>query len=266
MSYKVQKNSLAEQVANLADVYSSVEVVPTAKAAIRRQARKGLPEKEGTVVETVASLVDLYADYFGAQTITPDPRDSSTRVGWWREDFGAYSDKALKHSFRTAWSRRLVRPQLDDEVTRTIRGRSAPQDPSSYSLSTSVGSSGEIIGSLTVVPVYADGSQPTGWSGSLTQSTYQASKGVSITIGVAASSYPATSHIMKFGIEVQPSAFVTTDSAGVETDNDSIMLKFTLNMFGVDRPHDALGADLADVGGSVPEYKQDLFVEVPAAP
>lgn len=265
MSYKVQKNSLAEQVANLADVYSSVEVVPLAKAEIRRQARKGLPEKEGTVVQTVTSLVDLYADYFGAKTLTPDPRDGSTRVGWWKEGFSAYGDKSLKHAFRKAWSRRLVRPQLDDEGIRRIRGRSAPQDPSFYSLSTAVGGGGEIIGTLQIIPVYADGVRPTGWSGTLTQGTYQASRGVSITAGSVSSSYPASSHIMEFGIEVQPSAFVTTDSAGVDTSNDSITLKFTLNMFGVDRPHDALGADVADVGGSVPEYKRDIFIEVPSS-
>lgn len=265
MSYKVQKNSLADQVANLADVYSSVEVVPLAKAEIRRQARKGLPEKEGTVVQTVTSLVDLYVDYFGAQTITPDPRDGSTRVGWWKEGFSAYSDKSLKHAFREAWSRRLVRPQLDDEGTRSIRGRSAPQNPSFYSLSTTVGGGGEIIGTLQIIPVYADGVRPTGWSGTLTQGTYQASRGVSITTGFVGSSYPTSSHIMKFGIEVQPSAFVTTDSAGNVTSNDSITLKFTLNMFATDRPHDALGADVADVLGSVPEYKRDIFIEVPSS-
>jgi len=263
MSYKVQSHSLADQVANLADVYSSVEVVPLAKAEIRRQARKGLTENEGTSATAVASLVDLYVDYFGAQTVTPDPRTSTTRVGWWKEQNSSYVDKTLKHAFRRAWSRRSVRPRLAGEGGRIIRGRSSPENPLSYGLETTLGAGGEIACILTVRPVYANGADPTGWSGTITQSQYQESTGVVITSGFDGSAYPTTSPFMEFEIEVPESAFTTTDSSGVETSNSSIVLKFTLNMFGADRPHDLTGADLVDVGGSVPEYKRDLFVEVP---
>ena len=264
MSYKAQKNSLADQVANLADVYSSVEVVPLAKAEIRRQARKGLPEKEGTVVQTVTSLVDLYVDYFGAQTVTPDPRSGSTRAGWWREGYSPYSDKTLKHAFREAWSRRAVRPQLSDEGTRTIRGRSAPESPSSYTLATTAHPT-HIQCELSITPVYKDGTYPTGWVGEISQSAFQKSMGVDITDGLDGSGYPALSPTMLFEFVVSLSAFETTDSSGAVTSNSSITLKFTLNMFGVDRPHDALGADVGDVGGSVPEYKRDIFIEVPSS-
>lgn len=264
MSYKVQKNSLADQVANLADVYSSVEVVPTAKAEIRRQARKGLPDKEGTVVQTVTSLVDLYVDYFGAQTVTPDPRSGSTRAGWWREGYSPYSSKTLKHAFREAWSRRAVRPQLSDEGTRTIRGRSAPESPSSYTLTTTAHPT-HIQCELSVTPVYKDGTYPTGWAGGISQSAFQESMGVGITAGVDGSGYPALSPTMLFEFGVPLSAFDTTDSSGAVTSNSAITLKFTLNLSGADRPHDGTGGDLVDVGGSIPEYKQDLFVEIPSS-
>lgn len=263
MSYKTQSHSLAEQINNLADVYSQVEVVPLAKAEIRRQARKGLPVTEGTDATTVVEVVDACAGVFGAQTVTPDPRSGSTRVGWWKDQPSSYSGRTLKHAFREAWARRKIRPQMSDEPTRIIRGRSSSEQVFSHTLSVSQASSDPRIVSctLTITPVYADGSAPASFSGELVQSQFQQdSFGVDLTTSASYSGYPAASSDLVFEFEVNPTAAgLLDDSFDITT--DSLALKFSLKIYSVEPAKDVLGAEKLSLG-SISTYQDNIFVVV----
>ena len=265
-SYKVYSHSLAEQAANLADVYSSIPAVPLAKAEIRRQARKGIRiESEGIQALTVMSLVDGYLEYFGAQTITADPRSGATRVGWWKED----SD-LLKGAFRTAWARRKTRPVLSDESSRVIRGRSSTDSPLPYSFSVYQDSPGyPINGTLTVEIAYADGSSPPLWSSALTQSSFQEDEmGVSIDVanasdGTDPSSYPAATSSMEFTFTLSPtSSSVVPSDFFLDTATTPINLAFDLSLFASAKAVDEYGSPLEDVGRSISRSSQTIYVEI----
>lgn len=246
-SYKVMTHSLAEQSANLADVFSAVPVLPLAKAKIRKQAREGLPTHPGLSAVTVASLVDGFILY---------------RYGWWAEDYALPQNKTLRHAFRESWSRRKARPQLSDEVSRTIRGRSATIPVTDYS-NLAVADSGSFLTvTFDVTPVYADGSYPTGYVATMEQSsTQEALLGVEITSVDTLNSfgYPSTSKniaceaLVRFSDEVPMSS------------GETLQLFFDLQLIAVDRPHDEYGNDLTDVGVSVVgcNYSIQIPVAVP---
>ncbi len=243
-SYKVMTHSLAEQSANLADVFSAVPVLPLAKAKIRKQAREGLPTHPGLSATTVASLVDGFILY---------------RYGWWGASYAAPAEKILKHSFREAWARRKARPQLSDETSRTIRGRSSTIPVTDYSNLAVVDSGSFLTVSFDVAPVYADGSYPTGYVATMEQSDSQeALLGVEITSVDTLNSfgYPATTQAISCEALVRFSDEVPMSSG------ETLQLFFDLQLIAVDRPHDEYGNDLADVGGSVVGCKYSIQIPV----
>lgn len=243
-SYKVMTHSLAEQSANLADVFSAVPVLPLAKAKIRKQAREGLPTHPGLSATTVASLVDGFILY---------------RYGWWGASYTAPAEKILKHSFREAWARRKARPQLSDEVSRTIKGRSATIPVTDYT-DLQVSESGGVVALFfNVVPVYADGSYPAGYVATMEQSASQeALLGVQIIPVDTLNSfvYPATAK------EIACAALVRFSPEVPMVSGETLQLFFDLTLIGVERPHDEYGNHLADVGGSVVGCKYSIQIPV----
>ena len=229
-SYKVMTHSLAEQTANLANVFSAVPVLPLAKARIRKQAREGLPVHPGMSAATVASLVDGFILY---------------RYGWWGEDYAHPSEKTLRHAFREAWTRRKLRPRYSDEATRTIKGRSSTIAVLPYAglTMTAASSSSPLVVSFDIEPVYANGKGPTGYTASLSQSSFQENVlGVTITAPNFVSAYKAADSKVTFELSIAVSDYLP--------EGGTTQLFFDLTLGGVDRPHDEIGNDLAEVEGS----------------
>ena len=271
MSYKVQSHSLSEQAANLADVYSSVKQVPLAKAQIRRQARKGLPKTESVAASAVMDIVDTQAEYFGAQTVTPDPRTGSTRVGWWKEGYSPFFSKRLKNAVREAWGQRSLRLQKSDETTRTIKGRSSSDSPSSYELTaTQTSFAGGLVSDIScvlkVTPVFSDGEYPSAWQGDLSQDSFQTgSHGVTLTSASDSETFPASTTEMTFTFTVSlsdatalPDNLLLVSAGGT----GSFTLKFSLSISAEERPKGITGAPLSGSPTSTSTQKIDLFVDV----
>jgi hypothetical protein len=236
-------HSLAEQSANLADVFSAVPVLPLAKAKIRKQAREGLPAHPGMSAVTIAALVDGFILY---------------RYGWWAEDYSLPQDKILRHTFRESWSRRKTRPQYSDEVARTIKGRSSTTAVTPYTnlyIVNGGSGSGSVYVVFDITPVYADGSHPTEYIATMEQSASQAALLGSSIISPLPSSGAFSS--TKFTCEVS----ITAGEIPMET-GDTTQLFFDLFLTGVDRPHDGDGNDLEDVEGSVVRCKYALQIPV----
>jgi len=238
-SYKVMTHSLAEQSANLADVFSAVPVLPLAKAKIRKQAREGLPVHPGMSVPTIASLVDGFILY---------------RYGWWGSTSEVFSEKLLRQSFRESWNQRKVRLAYVGEggpPADPIRGRSSTEPfPVIYYRDLTVTESG---GKLTlyfeVVPVYADGAYPTAYVAVMRQTASQENLlGADITSldSLNPFVYPASAKEISCEVMVRFSDDVPMPNSG-----ETFPMFFDFDIYAVERPHNDSGNDQADVGDSV---------------
>lgn len=257
-SYKVMTHSLAEQSANLADVFSAVPVLPLAKAKIRKQAREGLPVHPGMSVPTIASLVDGFILY---------------RYGWWGSTSEVFSEKLLRGSFRESWNQRKVRLKYVGEGEPTadpIRGRSStepfPVIPYHDLTITTGGGSGTntwLEMSFEVIPVYADGEYPTAYVAAMRQSASQENLlGAEITSLDSLNwfGYPSSAKEISCEVLVRFSDDVPMPSSG-----ETFSMFFDFDIYAVERPHNDSGNDQTDVGGpvSVCTVPVQLSVTVP---
>lgn len=143
MSYHVISYSLAEQTANLADVFSTIKVLPIAKTAILMEARHERAEVDGFDVPTIASLVDGFILY---------------RYAWWN----SLDANTFKKAAHIAWRRRKLRLKMSDEAGRTISGKNSNSSAVAW---TNGSLNQELAGypvtvAFTLEPVFADGSIP----------------------------------------------------------------------------------------------------------
>lgn len=240
-SYKIYTHSLADQAANLADVYSSVPAVPIAKEAIKRQARKGLVSREGIQVPVLASLVDGYLLY----------RD------WWVDEPTAFNDRTLKNVFRDSLGRRGMRLQKSDEPSRAIEGRPTLVDsPTTYEITSdkeNYPSDGIRTVVIKVTPVYADGSYPYEFSADLTQSLDQEVLfGIEILDGAGTISGNSVSY-----------TFTVDPDSGSTGARDIQSLNFTLTMQANEVALDDYGNEILTLPGSISTGTEAITVSLP---
>lgn len=261
MSYKTQSHSLAEQVTNLADVYSSVEEVPLAKAEIRRDARVvGRTTSEGTAAVEVAKVVDAYTDYFGAATVEPDPRTGSPKTGWWNQGYSSFGLKSLKHAVKTAWSRRSIRLKTADEDTRTIRGRSSSQEPVVAEVTSVVAGRPPFINgylaTIEFTPVYEDGSSISSGDVIITQSSAQESRGCELV-------YVSSAVPVIFAPVAEPVSFqVFLPGTLLSDTSGDIGLIFSIDVSGVEKAFTERAVLTSGALGSFTQNKMDIYVQV----
>lgn len=256
-SYRVVSTSLAEQSANLADVYSSVQVLPLAKAKIKRQARLGLVGPVGVDALSLAKLVDGFILY---------------RYDWWAEELTSYPSKTLRNAYRTAWNRRKLRPQLADETTRTITGRSSSSTlPLAYSVVsyTRVFTAGfgptpidnRIEATIRITPVYADGGAISSVQAAYSQTTAQQT-----LLGCSLSSTTATgtsSVDLSFTVNfLTATASIIPETYDPATSNIPISLEFSVTTTTTEDPTTSTGVALSGSDGSTTEGKFSIRVDV----
>lgn len=256
-SYRVVSTSLAEQSANLADVYSSVQVLPLAKAKIKRQARMGLVSSVGVDVLSLAKLVDGFILY---------------RYDWWSEEVTSYPSKTLRHAYRTAWNRRKLRPQLADETSRTIRGRSSSSTlPLAYSVVSYSRSYAPGLGStpdynrievmVEVTPVYADGKEPTSTQVTFSQTSAQETLlGCSVLTSTTTGSPSVNlSFVVDF---LAATADIVPDDYDPATATIPVVLEFAMTMTAAEQAVDTAGVAVSGSDGSSSEGKYALLIDV----
>lgn len=239
MSYKVKNKSLAEQIDNLADVYSRVETLPLARSAIRKQAREGLLVPEGSSAVEVAGLVDSVVGVFGEPTTRLDPRTSSTTVGWWKQP-ATYLNKGLKQAFRLAHARRSLKLTPTLSVNQPFAGEAA-------------------FFHIDSELFYADGKSVVGsWQASITQSIWQATNlGVSIPVAVSVSSITPNP---QFIVRVNPPSSVLIPGWSYD-DLDPLFLQFDLIIQARENPRDRdSGAYVSGASGSKTTLRAKLGV------
>jgi hypothetical protein len=148
MTWHLQTTTLAEQITNLADVYSLVEVLPIARDEILRNARLGTrPTVESLDIPSLMYLTDAFIQY---------------RYEWW----GSPDPNSVGEAVFTAWHRRKVRLRAVAEITRVLSGHSSSENYTEkiwnedWPYATPIAGGGPYDGGLDVYVVYADGSTP----------------------------------------------------------------------------------------------------------
>ena len=250
-AYHVSSHSLSEQVANLADVYSTIPILPVAKAKILREARTGQPSVEGTDVVSVSKLVDGFISY---------------RYGWW----GSAVDNTLKKSIQTAWRRRKLRFKMDDESTRTISGRNSNSTALPWSggtlTSVSAGGTVQIVGHFVLTPVFADGTSPDILTlGSISQDGFQSSMGVSISTIAPVSSSASFTIVFVITLSESNSWFIPTSfslGTGSSFSPPPVKLVFEVSSSGYSYALSDTGASLTEFPVGKAVLKESVVVDL----
>jgi hypothetical protein len=279
MSYKVMSHSLADQAANLADVYSRVAIVPLAKADILRQARMGLTETEGLSATDTASLVDGFILY---------------RYGWWDDVPVPVVEKTLKQAFKQAWAQRKVRPvQFGSRTTTSspiyledlpapgvtgetprgdglgilVTGRSSSIPLVHYhsiTLSQTV-APGPLQVSFSVTPVFPDGKRPYKIGGEIRQSLAQEDVlGVRLLVKTDSKTTSSYLDTLTFSFEVDPGATnALPDDWTFGVDALSMQIVLPLLITATEIPYNSAGVQVEGAGEVQAQGDYLLVIDLP---
>lgn len=243
MSYLVVSHSLAEQAANIADVYESVERVPLARAEILRNARFGKPAVEGIVAAEIAELVDGFI---------------LLRYDWWGAPLNPAPSKTLKDALKISWSRRKVRTKFTGEDLRTIAGRSSsiPVYPYDALTLTYYEASELWVLEIDVTVVYPGNTAPQVATIAMTQTDVQEEvAGCDI---VSPSVISPVTMVATLDGSIWPLELDGT-GAGIPP---KTTLVFQFVALGIEDPTDALGNIVSDTRGSISRDTFDVAIDL----